>query len=323
MKLIKNIIINFFFIIISVLITLIFCESVLRFKHSIIPNYDIEMWKYAKKLKIKSDNPKVGHTHIKNKSTNLQKVNISINNYGQRDIDINNSILNKYDRSFLVLGSSIALGWGVSNDETFSNVLNKISQSKNKKWLFINGGVGNYNTERYVNNYFMNWSELQFTDIIIQFFVNDTEIIQDSNVNFFTKHTHIGVVVWKLINSYKSSFKSEKLDKYYEKKYSEDYEGFSRAKNELKRLKKHCIENNISCNLVLIPDIHQLNPYKLSFINDKIEKFSKKNEIPYLDLLEKFSEIDKKLIWNKYQDPHPNSHGHRIIAEEIYNFLTK
>ena len=54
MKLIKNIIINFFFIIISVLITLIFCESVLRFKHSIIPNYDIEMWKYAKKLKIKT-----------------------------------------------------------------------------------------------------------------------------------------------------------------------------------------------------------------------------------------------------------------------------
>ena len=53
----------------------------------------------------------------------------------------------------MVLGSSIALGWGVDNDKTFVNFLNKESKKNNKDWIFINGGVGNYNTERYINNY--------------------------------------------------------------------------------------------------------------------------------------------------------------------------
>ena len=54
MKFIKNFIINFFFISLSILSGLIVCELALRIKHSIVPNYDIEMWKYAKKLKIKA-----------------------------------------------------------------------------------------------------------------------------------------------------------------------------------------------------------------------------------------------------------------------------
>ena len=39
-----------------------------------------------------------------------------------------------------------------------------------------------YNTERYINNYFENWSKLQFTDIVVHFFVNDTEIINQDNL---------------------------------------------------------------------------------------------------------------------------------------------
>ena len=58
------------------------------------------MWKYAKQLKQKDIDPKIGHTHIKDKSSYLQKVNIKINNYGQRDIDYNNNTLSKHDRSF-------------------------------------------------------------------------------------------------------------------------------------------------------------------------------------------------------------------------------
>ena len=146
---------------------------------------------------------------------------------------------------------------------------------------------------------------------------------KESNINFFTKNTHIGVVVWKLINSYKSSFKAEKLNSYYEKKYDDNYRGFNIAKDELKRLQKYCEEKNINCSIALMPDIHQLNPYKLLFINQKIKKFSKNNKIPYLDLLDRLKQIDEDSMWNKYQDPHPNAYGHKIIAEEIFSFITK
>ena len=106
-------------ILFSLIFSLILCELALRVTYQFITNYDIEMWKYAKKLKIKSQNNNINHTHINNKSAKLQKVEIKTNNLGQRDKYIDNQILKTYDRTFIVLGSSIALGWGVQSKNTF------------------------------------------------------------------------------------------------------------------------------------------------------------------------------------------------------------
>ena len=323
MKFLKNSIINFFFVSLSIISGAIICELALRIKHSVVPNYDIEMWKYAKQLKKRDFNPKIGHVHIKNKSAILQKVEIEINNHGQRDIYLDNEIIKKYEKRFLILGSSIALGWGVSKEKTFSNILNEISKSNKKNWIFINGGIGNYNTERYVNNYLNNWKQLEFTDIVVQFFVNDTEIIAPNKTNIFTQHTHLGVVIWRLLNSYKASLKNQNIIEYYKEKYDENYLGFKVTKKELSNLKKHCDINNINCSIVLMPDIHKLKPYNLFFINQKISILAKELDIPYHDLLPAFKDIKENKIWNKYQDPHPNSYGHKIIAEEMYTFLSE
>ena len=236
----KDFITTFFLIISSIILAVIFCEVGLRVKHSLIINYDIEMWKYAKVLKTSVENKKINHIHIPNKTGNFQNVEIKINNFGQRDIEYNNDFLKKYDRSFLIIGSSIPLGWGVKQDKTYSSILNKISKESNKEWLFINGGVGNYNTERYVNNYLENWSKLEFTDIIINYFVNDAEFIDTKKTNFFVKYTHTGVVVWKLINSFKSSLKKENLVNYYKKIYDKDQKGLVITKKELLNLTNFC-----------------------------------------------------------------------------------
>ena len=308
---------------ISLLVGLLICETILRIKHKFIINYDIEMWKYAKELKIKVKNKKINHIHIKNKSAILQNTEIKINKYGQRDVDYDNSTLSNFDRSFLIIGSSVAMGWGVESDKVFSNRLNKKSLKNNKNWIVINGGVGNYNTERYVNNYFENWKELEFTDIIIHFFVNDTEIIKPSKVSFFTNHFHLGVIVWKLLNSYVSAFNPEKVEKYYLDRYEENYEGFIIAKKELLKLSEHCKKNSINCHIILMPDIHKLNPYKLNFINQKMQKTAAKLEFQFHDLLSVFEGKDEKKVWNKYGDPHPNDYANSLMSENIFLYLNK
>ena len=88
---------GFLLIIISVIFTFFLCEIILRIKHSIIPNYDIEMWKYAKELKISVSDKSIGHVHRPNKSGIFQKVEISTNGYGQRDIEYDNNFLEKYN----------------------------------------------------------------------------------------------------------------------------------------------------------------------------------------------------------------------------------
>jgi hypothetical protein len=316
---------NFFFTILLVLFgiisSIIFCEILLRVKHSIIPNYDIEMWKYAKQLKIKVDDKNIGHVHKKNKKGVFQKVEIKINNFGQRDKDYDEELLKKFDKTFLIIGSSIPLGWGVERNKTFSNLLNEYSAKNKKKWIFINGGIGNHNTDRYVNNYLKNWSHLGFNNIIIMYFVNDTEILENKETNFFIKHTHLGVFLWKFYNSLNSSLKKENIESYYKNIYEKNYPGFIKTKQQLKNINNHCIKVKIKCTLVNMPDIHQLNPYKLNFINKKIEEFTKEINLRYIDLLPEFENVDETKVWNKYQDPHPNEFAHEIIANKIYNNL--
>ena len=310
-------------VLISVLVGLLICESILRVKHMFVINYDIEMWKYAKKLKTKVENNKINHVHVKNKSAILQNTEVKINKYGQRDINYDNSTLSNYDRSFLIIGSSVAMGWGVEKEKVFSNQLNKKSKTNNKNWIFINGGVGNYNTERYINNYFENWSRLEFSDIIVHFFVNDTEIIEPTKVNFFTNHFHLGVVVWKLLNSYISVFNPEKVEKYYKDRYQNNYEGFIIAKKELLKLSDHCKKNSLNCHIILMPDIHKLNPYKLNFINKKMKKLSAELEFQFHDLLSIFEGKDEMTVWNKYGDPHPNAYANTLMSENIFLYLNK
>ena len=314
---------GFLLIIISVIFTFFLCEIILRIKHSIIPNYDIEMWKYAKELKISVSDKSIGHVHRPNKSGIFQKVEISTNGYGQRDIEYDNNFLEKYNRRFLVIGSSIPLGWGVKKEETFTNLLNLKSKEKEKNWIFINGGVGNYNLERYTNNYLKNWSNLNFTDVIINYFANDAEILENKKTNFFIKHTHLGVVSWKLFQSFNPYLKKENLSQHYKKTYEDDFEGFILLKKELAKFNNYCNNNNIKCHLINMPDIHQLKPYKLKFINNKIYKLTNEINMEYLDLLPIFENLDEKLLWNKYNDPHPNNYAHKLTSNKIFQYLNK
>ena len=321
---IKKILLNFLIVSISFLLTFFLCEILLRAKHSLFYDYDIEQWRYAKKLKIKNANSKIGHTHIASKKAKLQGVEIKINKYGQRDIEYNNTDLKKFDRSFLFIGSSIVLGWGVESNDTFISRLNYLSKVQNKNWLFINGGIGNYNTERYINNYFENWQNLEFTDIVIHYFVNDSEVINQDNSNFFTRNFQTAVILWKYLNSLQSEYSIENLAEYYEKKYDENYIGYQKTLSELKRFSDFCKTRQINCHLVMMPDIHQLNPYKLKFINNIMKNNSKNLNFNYYDLLEDLEFVtSSKLLWNDYNDPHPNILAHKIISENLMNFFIK
>jgi len=323
MNKLKNPFINLTIILFSLILIFLVCEGILRLKNFVIPNYDIEMWKYTKALKQKSNNKKIGHVHKKNKLAKLQNVDIKINNFGQRGQDIDINKINNFERKILIIGSSVTLGWGVNEDKTLTSVIKSISEQNNQNWLVMNGGVGNYNAERYINNYMENWSKLNVTDLVVQFFVNDTEILKDNKVNFFTKHTHTGVMIWKFLNTLKSDFKSENIDDYYRKLYENDFKGLKIAKKEMKKLKLHCETKKINCLIVLTPDIHKLNPYKLLFINEKMITIAKEINFEIYNLLPEFENINSKKIWNKYNDPHPNELGHKIMGEKIYKILTQ
>ena len=166
---------NLILILISALISLSCIEFFLIIKAKFIINYDTEMWKYSKLLKTKSDNKLINHIHIKNKKAILQNVNIKINSLGLRGNEKDISEWNNAHNKILFIGSSITLGWGVEEAKTITKKLeHNLNSHQKNSWKILNGGVGNYNTQRYVVNYFDNYKKLKPNIIVIQYFLNDS-----------------------------------------------------------------------------------------------------------------------------------------------------
>src|SRR5262245_10421246 len=112
----KNVIFSTILLLISVLAALGMAEVVLRVKNSNMQNYDIEMWRYAAELKVRSDNPLLGHEHIPSREAMLQSVTIRTNERGLRGDAVPPPTPGT--RRILFLGSSVTLGWGVEESKT-------------------------------------------------------------------------------------------------------------------------------------------------------------------------------------------------------------
>ena len=149
----SNITISIATSIIGVIIALLLGEAIVRFKNSTMKNYDIEMWRYSKYLKKKSDINILGHEHVPSKCEILQLVEICTDSKGLR-VDKNNSDIYSgvNNRRILFLGGSVTLGWGVVENETTTSLLQK-KFPPSQGVEVLNAGIGNYNAARYVTRF--------------------------------------------------------------------------------------------------------------------------------------------------------------------------
>ena len=76
---------------IGILMALATGEGLVRLATMNQENYVIEMWRYAKLLKMKSPRSDIGHQHIPNRTATLQNVVIRINSLGMRGPEPNDA----------------------------------------------------------------------------------------------------------------------------------------------------------------------------------------------------------------------------------------
>ena len=77
-----TVILNVFAVLATVFVASALGEGMLRIKNSDQSSYSVEMWRYAKELKVADT--ELGHVHIPGKSAQLENVEISINSWGLR-----------------------------------------------------------------------------------------------------------------------------------------------------------------------------------------------------------------------------------------------
>lgn len=294
-------------------------EVFLRLKNSDMKNYDIEMWKYSKKLKRQSENPLLGHEHVPSSSAMLQSVNIRINEKGMRGAPI--TARKEREKTVLFIGSSITLGWGVPEKDTLTEVLQKRFRQENKLVSVDNAGIGNYNTVRYIERYLTKLTDLKPDILVVQYFVNDAEVLESGGGNWLLANSELAVTLWIAFNRVFKPSGNQSLIDHYKSVYDPATRGYKNMKASLKKLSTYASQHQISVVLAMTPDIHMLENYPFDFIHQDVENISKNLGFTFVDLLPGLSAMDSKNLWAMPGDPHPNSMGHKIMADAIYPVL--
>jgi lysophospholipase L1-like esterase len=316
---IKRTIVSAVLFLFSTFIALGLAEVILRVKNSSMKNYDIEMWRYARELKVPSPNPKIGHDHVKQSDAVLQSVNIRLNEWGLRG----GPVAAHPSRRILFLGGSITLGWGVKEDDTVTARVQRILREQEPGVEVLNGGVGNYNAERYVERFFRQLKELNPTDIVVQYFVRDAEKLDAGSGNVLLRNSELAATLWIAASRLGENLGESSLMQRYADVYREDQPGFVEMKSSLRKLADYARANDIRIYLAMTPDVHNLKQYQLGFVHDMVKRIAAEDGYRYIDLLPAFGGLSPAEVWAMPGDPHPNALGHELMAKAVAPLLMR
>lgn len=317
----KNLFLRLTAIIIIFLVILAIGEVLIRVYLNYNMAYDIEMTKYAMNLKKDSENPLVGHEHRPNKSMELMDVMVDINSDGLRDKEYPLAKGDKY--RIIFLGDSLTFGWGVQENETFASLIEEDLNS-NQPTEVINFGTGNYNTEQEVNLFIDKGLKYSPDKVVLFYFINDAELTPEKSGLWFLGYSHFISFYWSRINSLMNNLvPSKSFQEYYESLYEQNEQGWINARKAILQLRDICKENGIEFQVVLLPELHDVNNEIFTNVYNNLALFLRDNNIDYLNLAKLFENHPNQIeLWVSFDDAHPNNIAHREIAESSVDFIS-
>jgi len=315
-------------LILMVFITLLFClftiELIVRVFYDSFSNYNLEMWRYSKELKIPLENDNLPFVHLPGSSAFLYGTQITTDSSGFR---VNDYTLNSSENSdkILFLGDSFTLGWGVPYDSTFSHILEKWFSKENKKIRSINAGCGNYNTIMEVELFKIKGVQLNPKIVVLVYYINDIEDTPKRLSSFryyvmtnFYLYGYLFDKYAKLKSKYDIGFKNN----YYSTNYTDRNKKYGNV-NAITELANICKRENIKLLVVNIPDLRKLDDYPYSFATEHIKQTAISLNIEFLDLYHSIKSHKPENLWVSPEDPHANSIANYIFALAMMNKLNE
>ena len=136
--------------------------------------YELEMWKYAREVKMRDARPDLGHRHRPQAEARLMGVDVRTDSRGLRGPEIADKAAAGVARIAFV-GDSITMGWGVAEKETFAHQVIEGLVKAGRKVDGFNLGVGNYNTLQELSLFREVGAPLKPDIIVLAYFINDAE----------------------------------------------------------------------------------------------------------------------------------------------------
>lgn len=296
--------------ILGIVLALLLGEVLVRLATINQENYVIEMWRYAKQLKERSDNPAIGHQHIPNKSATLQNVEISINSLGMRGPEVKQDATHR----IAIIGDSLALGWGVPEAQTLRG---QLARKLPASFDVVNAGIGNINLAQAVNL----WSQIsqQVTADTLVVFVTPraNAQIKTESPGWLVEHSELAALASTFMQQMLSGeFGEEALLDGYKKQWQSE-QGDMRLTKAFDHLKQ--IQNQSHCRIIIlsIPEMHDLNHYQFGFMGEKAKQFASQYNFTFIDSLPALQGPPTSSFWATKNDIHFNGKAFNIISDLV------
>ncbi|MEC9374746.1 MAG: SGNH/GDSL hydrolase family protein [Pseudomonadota bacterium] len=305
---------------ISLIIFIIALEVTLQIYTRIFIYYDVEMSRYAVDVKIKSDDPNIGHEHTPGANAYLMGVDVKINSDGMRDSEYTIERNAKHRIAFL--GDSLTFGWGVDKVDTFESQL-EVILSKTQPTEILNFGHGNFNTQQQVSLFKKTGLKYQPDQAVVFYFINDAEVTPVRSNWLWLSHLRSVTFLWSRIRGLLTRSNSgQTFESFYKDLYQDDKQGLLAVKSSFLELQDICLERNIQLQVVMLPELHNLIDYPFKLEYKKISGFLEDNNIDVIDLTDSFLGYKpSEDLWVAPDDAHPNALAHKMIAEFTSDFI--
>jgi len=307
---------------VSVLLFLVLLELTLQVYTRLYVYYDVEMSRYATEIKVRSDDPAIGHEHIPGSSAHLMGVDVDINSAGLRDREY--PVARNERRRIVFLGDSLTFGWGVEQDATFEALLEQRLNTVQPTEV-INFGHGNYNTAQQVSLFKKKGLRYQPDKVVVFFFVNDAEVTPVRSAWTPVARLRSVTFLWSRVRGLLSQADSNAgFEAYYRDLYRDDQPGYHALQQAFVELRDLCQRRGIALQVVMLPELHNLIDFPFAAEYRQVQQFLQSHGIPVLDLSTDFAGyVHPGELWVAADDAHPNALAHSLIADYAFDFIAR
>jgi lysophospholipase L1-like esterase len=309
-----------------VVCVLIFAAGIEGYVRLFVDNgmqFDLEMFKYARDVKVISPDPLIGHVNGPNRSAHLMGVDVATNSKGLRDREI------PYARTpgtlrVVMLGDSGTFGWGVKPEQSYSKLLEAMMAEKGIKTEVVNTGVGNFRTIQEIEYFLTEAYKYNPDYVVVSYHFNDAERVPPHQApNVFQRNCLSCVYIAGRFDTLLRRFSARpEWSEYYLGLYQDGKgEGWRDSKESFRKLRDYCKEHGIGVLIANIPEIHDVQNYKLQSITDLAHKMANEYGFEFVDSRDWLLPVDSPKLWISPTDQHPNVLGHQLIAEAIVSKL--
>jgi len=310
---------------------LLIIELGMRFYYSSHLDYQLEMSRYANFMKRDPAVPEMSHEHAPNLNAQLMGVEVSTNSFGYRDSEYSKEKQPGIYR-ILLLGDSLTLGWGAENSCTFARLLetwlnDKLTKDGSKTRVqVINTGIGNYNTSQELASFEAKGQTFKPDMVILNYFINDAEPTPNKKAFFLARYSYLYMWMWGRINTVsRNLITHETFDKYYSDLYRNEAPGWIKTQEALTRIGKMSRQDGFTLVMSLLPELHAVGPnYFFQDVHNKVLTAAASAGIDRIvDTTALFANEEPSSLWVTPDDAHPNCKAHRIIAQGIFDYISK